>query len=247
MSAHMTMMKSVINLLDPKQFHKHYQELAPTREEQEQHLEQLNTQLCQHCLILCDFQYCNECDLIYNPLPCMIYMIPKEEPINSCTLELESVFNLNSNSNNDDNKNTSSSSVQYGNKNINDSDFDSNPEIYIALFDLSKKQELKWYNNNNEDIMPEHTYNTDVEFDLRYPEKEAIKLEPNLCTYIDFKIALEILTTTIVQLAFKSSLAKKGINIRGGIIDVEYIRNIIAMLQNDSKKTYIIKPNEKIA
>ncbi|KAG9301039.1 hypothetical protein G9A89_015775 [Geosiphon pyriformis] len=26
----------VINLLDPEQFHKHYQELAPTREEQEQ-------------------------------------------------------------------------------------------------------------------------------------------------------------------------------------------------------------------
>ncbi|KAG9285852.1 hypothetical protein G9A89_013277 [Geosiphon pyriformis] len=36
----------VINFLDPKQFHEHYQELAPTREEQEQHLEQLNTQLC---------------------------------------------------------------------------------------------------------------------------------------------------------------------------------------------------------
>ncbi|KAG9301150.1 hypothetical protein G9A89_012533 [Geosiphon pyriformis] len=29
----------VINLLDPKQFHEHYQELALTREEQEQYLE----------------------------------------------------------------------------------------------------------------------------------------------------------------------------------------------------------------
>ncbi|KAG9303705.1 hypothetical protein G9A89_018602 [Geosiphon pyriformis] len=36
----------VINLLDPEQFHEHYQELAPTREKQEQCLEQLNTQLC---------------------------------------------------------------------------------------------------------------------------------------------------------------------------------------------------------
>ncbi|KAG9300356.1 hypothetical protein G9A89_009980 [Geosiphon pyriformis] len=36
----------IINLLDPEQFHKHYQELAPTREEQEQRLEQLNTRLC---------------------------------------------------------------------------------------------------------------------------------------------------------------------------------------------------------
>ncbi|KAG9286725.1 hypothetical protein G9A89_012275 [Geosiphon pyriformis] len=62
----------IINLLDPEQFHEHYQELAPTRKEQEQWLEQLNARLCQHCLIPCDFQYCNECDLIYNPPPCMI-------------------------------------------------------------------------------------------------------------------------------------------------------------------------------
>ncbi|KAG9297625.1 hypothetical protein G9A89_011140 [Geosiphon pyriformis] len=32
----------IINLLDPEQFHEHYQELAPTRKEQEQQLEQLN-------------------------------------------------------------------------------------------------------------------------------------------------------------------------------------------------------------
>ncbi|KAG9306720.1 hypothetical protein G9A89_004267 [Geosiphon pyriformis] len=95
--------------------------------------------------------------------------------------------------------------------------------------------------------MPEHVYNTDAEFDLRYPGKDAIKLEPNLCTCIDLKIALKILATTIVQLASRSSLAKKKINIRGRIIDTKYIENIIAMLQNDSEKTYTIEPNEKIA
>ncbi|KAG9303400.1 hypothetical protein G9A89_013726 [Geosiphon pyriformis] len=177
----------------------------------------------------------------------MIYTISEEEPISDCTLESESVFNPDSNSDNNDNKNTSSSSMQYGNENINDSDSDSNPKIYIVLPDLSKKQKLKWYNDNNKSIMSEHTHNTNAEFDLRYPGKEAIKLEPNLCTYIDLKIALEILATIIVQLAFRSSLAKKGINIRGRIIDVEYIGNIIAMIQNDSEKTYIIEPNEKIA
>ncbi|KAG9296658.1 hypothetical protein G9A89_009917 [Geosiphon pyriformis] len=40
--------------------------LVPTKEEQEQHLEEINTQLCDHCLI--------PCDLIYNPPPRMIYM-----------------------------------------------------------------------------------------------------------------------------------------------------------------------------
>ncbi|KAG9289121.1 hypothetical protein G9A89_022430 [Geosiphon pyriformis] len=117
----------VINFLDLEQFHKHYQELAPTREEQEQCLEEINTRLCDHCLIPCDFQYCDEYDLIYNPLPRMIYMISEEEePINS--------YN---------NENTSSSSTQYGNKNINDADSDPNYKQYIALSDLSKEQELK--------------------------------------------------------------------------------------------------------
>ncbi|KAG9295822.1 hypothetical protein G9A89_009051 [Geosiphon pyriformis] len=146
------------------------------------------------------------CDLIYNPLLCIIYMIPEEKPISSCTSESKSVFNSNSNSNNDDNKNTSSSFTQYDNKNINDLDSNSNPKIYIALPDLSKEQKLKWYSDNNKDIMPECTYDTNTD-----------------------------------------SLVKKRINIRGGIIDAEYVRNIIAMLQNNSEKIYIIEPNKKIA
>ncbi|KAG9307324.1 hypothetical protein G9A89_017152 [Geosiphon pyriformis] len=95
--------------------------------------------------------------------------------------------------------------------------------------------------------MPEHAHDTNVRFDLRYPGKDAIKLEPHSCTCIDLKIVLKILATTMVQLAFWSSLAKRGINIKEKIIDVKYVENIIAMLQNDSKKAYIIEPNEKIA
>ncbi|KAG9301113.1 hypothetical protein G9A89_012496 [Geosiphon pyriformis] len=184
---------------DPEEFYEHYQQIASTKKEQEEQLAQLNTQLCDHCLILCDFQYCNKCDFIYNPLPYMIYTIPKEEePISSCTSESESMFNSNSNSDNEDDKNISSSSTQYGNKNIYDSDFNSNPEIYIVLSDLSKEQELKWYSDNNKGIMPEHTHDTDTGFDLRYPRKDTIKLELYLCTYIDLKVALEIPATTMV-------------------------------------------------
>ncbi|KAG9305898.1 hypothetical protein G9A89_016550 [Geosiphon pyriformis] len=129
---------------DLEEFHKHYQHLALTKEEQEQYLEQLNTQLCQHCLISCDFQYCNECNLIYNPPPHMIYTILEEDkPISSCTSELESVFNPDLNSDNNDNKNTSSSSAKNGNKNNNNSDSNSTFKTYIALPDLTKEQELK--------------------------------------------------------------------------------------------------------
>ncbi|KAG9291148.1 hypothetical protein G9A89_013020 [Geosiphon pyriformis] len=95
--------------------------------------------------------------------------------------------------------------------------------------------------------MPEHMHNINAEFDLRYLEKNPIKLKPHLYTCIDLKIALEILATIMVQLAFRSSLAKKGINIRREIIDTKYVGNIIVMLENDSKKAYIIDLNEKIA
>ncbi|KAG9288339.1 hypothetical protein G9A89_021370 [Geosiphon pyriformis] len=236
----------------PEQFYKHYQELALTREEQEQYLEEINTQLCDHCLIPYDFQYCNECDLIYNPPPCMIYIIPEEkEPISSCASESELIFNPNSNSHKNDNENTSSSFIQNGINNNNNSNSDLNSDLnyeqYIVLPDLTKEQELKWFNNNNEGIMPKCVHDTDVRFDLRYSGKEAIKLEPYSHICIDLKIALEILATTMIQLAFRSNLAKRGINIRGGIIDTGYIENIIAMLQNNSEKTYIIEPNKKIA
>ncbi|KAG9300760.1 hypothetical protein G9A89_023558 [Geosiphon pyriformis] len=95
--------------------------------------------------------------------------------------------------------------------------------------------------------MPEYAHNMDAGFDLRYPGKDAIKLELYSHTCIDLKIALEIPATTMIQLASRSSLAKRGINIREGIIDAGYIENIIAMLQNDSEKAYIIEPNKKIA
>ncbi|KAG9288621.1 hypothetical protein G9A89_006722 [Geosiphon pyriformis] len=242
----------VINFLKPEKFYEHYQNLASTREEQKQWLAQLNTRLCHYCLIPSDFEYCNDCDLIYNPPSRMIYTIPEEEePISSCTSELKSPFDPNSNPNNNNDKNNGSSSVQNSNDNDNDinsdSNSDSNYEQYITLFDLTKEQELKWFSNNNKDIMPECTHNTNAGFNLRYLGTEAIKLEPHMCTCIDLKIALEIPATTMVQLASRSSLAKRGINIRGRIIDMGYVENIITMLQNDSNKAYIIELNKKIA
>ncbi|KAG9304493.1 hypothetical protein G9A89_020057 [Geosiphon pyriformis] len=221
-----------------EKFYEHYQNLAPTREKQKQQLEEINTRLCDHCLIPCDFQYCNECDLIYNLSICMIYIIPEEEkPINSCRSESESVFNPNSNFDNDDNENNGSSSAPISNKNYDNLNSDSYPKTFIALPDLTKEQELKWFSNNDEGIIPECAHDIDAEFDLRYPRKNSLKLEPHSRTCIDLKIVLEILTT----------IMQKKINIRGGIIDTEYVGNIIAMLQNNSEKAYIIDPNKKIA
>ncbi|KAG9288693.1 hypothetical protein G9A89_004312 [Geosiphon pyriformis] len=71
--------------------------------------------------------------------------------------------------------------------------------------------------------MPEYAHNTDAGFDLKYPGKNAIKLKPHLCTCIDLKVALEISATTMIQLASKSSLVKKEINIKEEIINTRYL------------------------
>ncbi|KAG9303629.1 hypothetical protein G9A89_018526 [Geosiphon pyriformis] len=137
-----------INSLEPEEFHEHYQNLAPTREEQEQWLAQLNTRLCCHCLIPSNFEYCDDCNLLYNLPPRMIYSISEEEePISSCASESELLINHNPDSDDNDNKNIGSSFVQNSNDNKNDSNSDSNSNLnheqYIVLPDLSKEQELK--------------------------------------------------------------------------------------------------------
>ncbi|KAG9301845.1 hypothetical protein G9A89_004524 [Geosiphon pyriformis] len=82
--------------------------------------------------------------------------VDEKKPISSCALESELPFNTDSNSNDDNNNNNDFSFMQYGNNNNNnDSNSNTNPEQYIALFNLSKEQELKWFSDNNEGIMLE--------------------------------------------------------------------------------------------
>ncbi|KAG9307513.1 hypothetical protein G9A89_017343 [Geosiphon pyriformis] len=118
------------------------------------------------------------------------------------------------------------------------------PEKNKSISSCASKSESTF--NSDSNFNNDDNKNNDARFDLRYPEKNAIKLKPHSCICINLKIALEILAT-IVQLTSKSSLAKKGINIRGGIINAEYVGNIIVILQNDLEKAYIIEPNKKIA
>ncbi|KAG9288411.1 hypothetical protein G9A89_015617 [Geosiphon pyriformis] len=50
------------NMFDPvDKFQDYYQQLCPTRQKQEQYLAQINTYLCENCLIPCQNQCCEEC------------------------------------------------------------------------------------------------------------------------------------------------------------------------------------------
>ncbi|KAG9289639.1 hypothetical protein G9A89_014374 [Geosiphon pyriformis] len=90
-------------------------------------------------------------------------------------------------------------------------------------------------------------YDTDAGFDLQYPRQLPIIIVSHSLVKIDLKIALEIPVSTMVQVAFQSSLAKKKINVKGEIIDAGYTGNIIMMLQNNLDRPYKIESQEKIA
>ncbi|KAG9303293.1 hypothetical protein G9A89_013619 [Geosiphon pyriformis] len=107
--------------------------------------------------------------------------------------------------------------------------------------------QLKYFNNNGQRIKPKKAHNIDARYDLRYLDKDTLVLKPKSFTKINLKIALEILTGAIVQIASRSSLVSKGINVREGIINARYTGDITVILQNETNKLFKIKHAEKIA
>ncbi|KAG9291608.1 hypothetical protein G9A89_022027 [Geosiphon pyriformis] len=121
------------------------------------------------------------------------------------------------------------------------------PTTPIYLLEKQPPLQLKYFDNHGQGIRPEKAHEIDAGYDLRYPGKDTLILQPKSLTKINLKIALEILPGAIVQIASRSSLASKGINIRGGVIDAGYTGDITIMLQNETDKPFKIEHAEKIA
>ncbi|KAG9298094.1 hypothetical protein G9A89_004958 [Geosiphon pyriformis] len=123
-------------------------------------------------------------------------------------------------------------------------------KVPVTLIYLAENQPaitLKYFNNKGQGIKPEKAHKIDARYDLRYSEKDTLILQPKSLMRINLKIALKIPPRMILQIASQFSLASKGINIRGGIIDAGYTRDITVMLQNETDKPFKIKHTEKIA
>ncbi|KAG9299033.1 hypothetical protein G9A89_020346 [Geosiphon pyriformis] len=116
----------------------------------------------------------------------------------------------------------------------------------IYLIENQPALQLKYFNNNGQGIKPEKAHEIDAGYDLKYPNKDTLVLKPKSLTKINLKIALKIPLEAMVQIASQSSLASKGINVRGRIIDAGYTGDITIMLQNETNKPFKIK-HEKIA
>ncbi|KAG9288224.1 hypothetical protein G9A89_020530 [Geosiphon pyriformis] len=89
-------------------------------------------------------------------------------------------------------------------------------EIETTPIYLIKNQpvlQLKYFNNNGQGIKPKKAHEIDAGYDLRYPGKDTLVLKPKSLTKINLKIALKIPLGAMVQIASRSSLASKEINI----------------------------------
>ncbi|KAG9302882.1 hypothetical protein G9A89_022298 [Geosiphon pyriformis] len=121
------------------------------------------------------------------------------------------------------------------------------PTTPIYLLEKQLSLQLKYFDNHGQEIRPEKAHKIDAGYDLRYPEKDTLVLQPKSLTKINLKIALEILFGAMVQIVSRSLLASKRINVRGGVIDAGYTGDITIMLQNETDKPFRIKHAEKIA
>ncbi|KAG9290086.1 hypothetical protein G9A89_010392 [Geosiphon pyriformis] len=121
------------------------------------------------------------------------------------------------------------------------------PTTSIYLLEKQPPLQFKYFDNHCQGIRPEKAHEIDAGYDLRYPGKDTLILQPKSLTKINLKIALEIPPGAIIQIASRSLLASKGINIRGGVIDTGYTEDITIMLQNETDKPFKIEHAEKIA
>lgn len=82
-------------------------------------------------------------------------------------------------------------------------------------------------------------------YDFVYTGEEIV-IEPQTTKLISLNVKLALPKGTVLFLKTRSSFAKIGILITGGVIDSDYRGNISACLLNASKEPFLVKNNMKI-
>ncbi|KAG9306245.1 hypothetical protein G9A89_016149 [Geosiphon pyriformis] len=71
----------------------------------------------------------------------------------------------------------------------------------VYLIENQSASQLKYFNNNGQEIKPEKAHKIDARYNLRYPGKDTLTFKPKSLTKINLKIVLEISLGAIVQIA----------------------------------------------
>ena len=106
---------------------------------------------------------------------------------------------------------------------------------------------IKYFDNSGKGRQPTRAYESDAGLDLFYTGNQPLVLKAQSVTMVDTEVALEIPPGTYVKIDSRSSMAKKGINVVGGVCDAGYTGNIIVQLSNTTKNDLCIQKNDKIA
>ncbi|KAG9293908.1 hypothetical protein G9A89_019246 [Geosiphon pyriformis] len=126
---------------------------------------------------------------------------------------------------------------QSQNQSINQQDSPNGPESkkFVVYTDLEQITDIRYFNNGHLGIISERVHLTNARFDLYYSEDQSTTLPFRSITKIDLKIVVKIPPGIMIQIASRSSLMKKR------------NKNLMVLLQNNSKKPYTIESKEKIA
>lgn len=96
-------------------------------------------------------------------------------------------------------------------------------------------------------VPPSRATKHSVGYDLYIPMNSSGVLESGESRAIPIGIALEMSPKLWAQILSRSSLAKKGIVVHGGVIDSDYKNELHVILFNSSKTCYELQPGHRIA
>lgn len=74
-----------------------------------------------------------------------------------------------------------------------------------------------------------------------------VQIMPGQVTPVYTGVVVELPSGTYGRIAPRSSLAQRGINVFGGVIDTDYRGELVVLLHNISSAIYSVRANDKVA
>jgi dUTP pyrophosphatase len=111
---------------------------------------------------------------------------------------------------------------------------------------FSRKPKITFYLPGDSDlVVPTKAYSNDLGWDFKSPQD--LNVAPHQSILVNTTVKLKLPKSYGMFLKTRSSMAKKGISVEGGVIDNGYRGFICVLLRNHTEETYEIKAGDKIA
>ena len=95
-------------------------------------------------------------------------------------------------------------------------------------------------------IAPTKAHNTDLGIDLYSPQEVVLQKDDNVAL-VPMQISFQLPDGYGALIKDRSSLASNGVHILGGVIDPDYVGEIVLCMKNFNNTPYVIRNGDKIA